>query len=57
MNFYTIQLTKTIVVTVEHESEEDALAVALVDPTEGFDGAWDRAEAQATVIETTPSDD
>jgi hypothetical protein len=44
MNRYTIQLTKTIVVKVESESQRQACKLAAA-PDNEHDGAWDRAEA------------
>ena len=40
---YDIRLTKTIVVTVEADSEQEAVDSA-VNNDEGYDGEWERAE-------------
>lgn len=46
---YSIELTKTIVVTFEACTPEEAIELA-TDPQEGYDGAWDRAEVHATTL-------
>lgn len=51
MPTYCVELTKVIVVTMETETEAEAIEVAISESIDtGFDGAWDRAEASAKIL-------
>lgn len=50
MTPFVIEMHKTIVVSIEAESEDEAIEIAL-NNDDGFDGAWDRAEPDAVVID------
>ena len=50
MKTYTIKLQKTIVVSLEAQTRQEAVERA-IDDDDGFDGAWDRAEPTVEVLE------
>lgn len=49
MTTYTLEVTKTIIVSVEADSMKDAHKDIANDDS-GFDGAWDRAEATIKTV-------
>ena len=50
MKTYKILLTKKIVVEVDAATKSKAMDIA-VNNTDGFDGAWDRAEAEGELLD------
>ena len=51
MPTFNIELTRKIVVAMEADTEREAIEQAINDDS-GFDGAWDRAESSAAVIDS-----
>lgn len=51
MTLYHIQLTKIICVSIEAENYPTASTLATAEG-ESFDGAWDRAEVSALLLDT-----
>jgi hypothetical protein len=52
VNCYDVELTKTIVIAIEAETEEDAIRLAADSMDDDSDGTWSKAEPACTILAT-----